>query len=219
MIFHTKVVMDIRTGEILSKDLPHLYDGPLEFADKKAKKMAQQAAQTAGSESARYGAQASDIGSTLVPEFRREATSPIGFNPNDLNATLVAGEQGAGGAAGSLAGEAGLRASRSRNTGALSGVLGEISRNKGRQLSENALNVQGMNMREKARQKTEGLHGLESVYGTDVGAGLKEASLVPEDIHAMLEANKTGWGKNLMNWVQTLSGAGTAAAGLKNAFG
>ncbi len=115
----------------------------------------------------------------LIPELTREATHPTGYNPNDLNAMLVGGEQGAGGAAGGLAGETGLRAARSRNTGALSGVLGEISRNKGRQLSENALNVQGMNAQEKERQRQAGLSGLEGVRGGDIKANLEAQGLVP----------------------------------------
>lgn len=207
MIYNTKIVIDIESGKVLFRDLPHIYSGPVELCDKKAKAMAKNAANTATSEGARYGSAATDIASTLVPEYRREATSPTGFMPQDVNAMLVGGEQGAGGAASSLAGEAGLAAARSRNTGALAGTLAEIARTKGRQLSQNALDVQAMNAREKQRQRSEGLRGLEGIYGTDVGAQLKEQGLVPEDIHAMLEANKTGWGKNLMDWTNTLTNA------------
>lgn len=210
MIYHTKIVTDMETGKVIYKSLPILHYGDVELADKKAKSMAQKAANTATSEGSRYGSSASDISSSLVPELRREATNPTGFMPADLNAMLVGGAEGAGGAASSLAGEAGLGATRSRNTGALSGVLDEISRNKTRAIGGNALNVQTMNAREKQRQRSEGLSGLERVYGTDVGAELKEQGLVPEDINAMLNANKTGWGKDLMGWVQTLTGAASA---------
>jgi len=207
MIYNTKIVIDIESGAVLFKDLPHFYDGPVELCDKKAKGMAQRAANTATGEGARYGGQAMDIGATLVPEYRKEATNPTGFNPNDVNAMLVGGEQGAGGATGALSGEASLRAARSRNTGALSGVLGEFGREKTRTLSSNALGVQEMQAREKMRQKSEGLRGLEGMYGTDVGAQLKEQQLVPEDINAMLKANETGWGKNLQDWVRIATGA------------
>lgn len=217
MIYHTKVVIDMESGEVLFRDLPHIHFGPVQLADKKAKAKASQAADTAKNEGARYGSAASDVASTLVPEYRREATSPTGFMPQDVNAMLVGGEQGAGGSAASLAGEAGLGAARSRNTGALAGTLAEIARSKGRQFSENALNVQSMQAREKQRQRSEGLRGLEGIYGTDVGAELKEQGLVPEDINAMLKANESGWGKNLMGWAQTLTGGANAAASLKNA--
>lgn len=181
------------------------YAGPVELADKQAKGMAKNAANTATATAGGYGSAATDISSKLVPTLTQEATNPQGFMPQDLNAMLVKGEEGAGGAAGSLMGEAGLRAVRSRNTGALSGVMGEISRDKTRALGQNALGVQTMNAEEKQRQRSEGLHGLEGVYGTDVGAQLKAEGLVPEDINAMLNANKTGWGKNLMDWTRTLT--------------
>src|SRR5260370_461158 len=86
-------------------------------------------------------------------------------------------------------------------------------------LLHSSLGVQGMNAEEKQRQRSEGLHGLENVYGTDVGAQLKEQGLVPEDINAMLKANESGWGKNLMDWTKTLTGAAGGAASLKTAFG
>lgn len=207
MIYNTRIVIDMETGKILSKDLPYIWNGPVELADKQAKGMAKRAANTATATAGGYGSAATDISSKLVPEFTKEATHPQGFAPEDLNAMLVKGEEGAGGAAGSLMGEAGLRATRSRNTGALSGVLGEIAREKTRALGGNALNVQTMNAEEKQRQRSEGLRGLEGVYGTDVGAQLKAEGLVPEDINAMLKANESGWGKNLKGWVDTLTGA------------
>jgi hypothetical protein len=208
-MYSTCVVIDIESGEILDRDrIP--YDGPLELCDKKEKAAANRARTTAEGTAGGYGSVATGIGSTLVPEYTREATHPTGYNPNDINATLVAGEQGAGGATGSIAGEAGLRAARSRNTGALSGILDEAARTKTRQLSQNALGVQTANMQEKARQRSEGLKGLEGLYGTDVGAQLKAEGLVPEDINAALNANKTGWGKDLMDWMQTLEGGAIA---------
>lgn len=209
MLISTHVLIDIETGQIVERDRI-VYDGPLELCDKKAKGMAQKAANTARDTATGFGSEASTVGSSLVPELTREATTPTGFMPQDLNAMLVAGAQGAGGAAGTLAGEASSGAARSRNTGALSGVLGEISRNKTRQLSDNALNVQVMNARERERQRTQGLEGLGRVRGEDIHAQIAEQGLVPENIRTMLEANKTGWGKNLQNWAEIATGAAKA---------
>lgn len=209
MNYSTRILIDIESGRIVDRDRIE-YDGPIELCDKKAKAKASKAADTARDTAAGFGGEAASVGSTLVPELRREATAPPGFMPADLNAMLVGGEQGAGGAAGSLAGEAGLSAARSRNTGALSGTLGEIAREKLRTLSGNALGVQAMNAREKARQKTEGLEGLGRVRGEDIHAQIAEQGLVPEDIKAMLEANKSGWGKNLQDWASIATGAAKA---------
>jgi hypothetical protein len=150
--------------------------------------MAKSAAGIAMGTAQDYGSQASDIGSMLVPELTKEALHPTGFNPADLNAMLVAGEQGAGGANAGIAGEAGLRAARSRNTGSLSAILDEASRGKTRQLSENALGVQSENAREKERQRQAGLTGLEGVRGGDIHAQLQAQGLVPEDINAWVKA-------------------------------
>jgi len=211
MLYSTHVLIDIESGQILDRDrIP--YDGPLELCDKAAKNMAKNAANTATTTAGGYGSAATGIGSTLVPTLTQEATNPTGFMPQDVNAMLVGGEQGAGGAASSLSGEAGRTAARTRNTGALSGVLDEIQRGKGRQLSQNALGVQSMNAQEKQRQRSEGLRGLEGVYGADVGAQLKAEGLVPEDINAMLNANKTGWGKDLQDWVSLATGGARTGA-------
>jgi len=207
MIFSTYILIDIETDRILARDRVE-YEGPLELCDKKAKKMASQAAGTARDTATGFGTEAAGVGSTLVPELKREATAPTGFMPADLNAMDVAAQTGAGGAAGSLAGEASLGAARSRNTGALSGTLGEIARSGTRAASESALGIQAMNAREKARQKSEGLAGLGRVRGEDIHAQIAEQGLVPEDIKAMLEADKSGWGKNLQDWATIgISGA------------
>jgi hypothetical protein len=177
---------------------------------------AKSAAGTATSTAAGYGAEAGDIGSMLVPKLEQEALHPTGFDPNDINAMLVGGEQGAGGANASIAGEAGLRAARTRNTGALSSVLDEASRNNGRQLSENALGVQGQNAALKQKQQQAGLSGLENVRGGDIKANIEAQGLVPQDINAWVNAMKAQPGvfQDILGTIDTLAGAGKSAASL-----
>jgi len=191
---------------------------PLGFTEpyagiKKATKAAQSAATTAADTGAKYGSSADTVSSTLVPELTREATHPTGFNPTDVNNMLVAGEEGAGGATGSITGEANLEAARTHNTGALSGVLDEAARTKARALSSNALNVQNQNALLKEKQRQSGLSGLEGLYGEDVNAGLKAQGLVPEDINAWTNASKTGWLQNAEGVVDTAANAAKAAKG------
>ena len=171
---------------------------------KKATKSAETAAHTAADTGAKYGSEGEDIGSTLVPTLKAEATHPTGFQPGDLNAMLVGGEEGAGGATGSLKSDAALTAARTHNTGSLSALTDELERGKVRQLSENALNVQGQNAALKEKQRQAGISGLEGLYGTDVNAGLKAQGLVPEDINAWANANKTGWLQNTLDTINTL---------------
>src|SRR5271155_5439056 len=131
-----------------------------------------------------YGSSATGIGSTLVPFEQKQLTNPSGMNPTDINNMLVAGEQGAGGANAGITGTANLEAARTHNTGALSGVLDQASRNKTKQLSENALDVQNQNAKVKLGQQDEASKALGGLYGTDVNAQLKAQGLVPEDIKA-----------------------------------
>lgn len=184
-----------------------------------AEDMAKSAGSRAVQTSAQYGSEANDIGSMLVPELTKEALHPQGFNPTDLNAMLVGGEQSAGGANASIAGEAGLRAARSRNNASLSSVLDEATRAKTRQMGENALGVQGANAHLKEQQRQEGLAGLSGVRSGDMHADLEAQGLVPQDIKAWTDASKTGWLQNTLGVIDTLAGAGKSAAGLKTAFG
>lgn len=171
-----------------------------------AEGMARGAGLTAMSTANQYGTEATGIGSMLVPELEKEAMNPTGFNPTDLNAMIVGGQQAAGGTNASIAGEAGLRAARSRNTGSISGILDEAARARGRENSNTALAVQGENARLKERQRQAGLSGLESVRGTDINADLKAQGLVPEDIKAWTDASKSGWLQNTLGVLDTLSG-------------
>lgn len=163
------------------------------------------AATTAQQTGAQYGQSANEIGGTLTPQLTQEALHPTGINPTDLNAMQVANQQGAGGAAGGVQGQAGLGAARTRNTGALSGVLDEAARAKTRASSQGSLGIQNENTKTKLSQQQEGLKGLEGLYGTDVGAQLKAQSLVPEDVNSEVNADKQGWLSNLEGIIQTLT--------------
>jgi hypothetical protein len=149
----------------------------------------------------------------LVPQLEKQFTTPTGYNPTDVNNMLVAGEQGAGGATGSIVGQANLEAARTRNTGALSGVLDQAARQKQQVLSQNALNVANKQAEQKEKQRQLAAAGLESMYGKDVGAQLEAMKLVPADIGAETEAGKSGWQQNAMNWIKTLRGGGGGGGG------
>ncbi len=174
---------------------------------KKAQQAGQGAANTATTTASGYGTGATDIGSTLVPFEKKQLTNPTGMNPTDINNMLVAGEQGAGGANAGITGQANLEASRTHNTGALSGVLDEAARDKTRQLSQNALGVQNQNAKVKLGQQDEASKALGGLYGTDVNAQLKAQGLVPEDINSWVNAGKSGWYQNTLQGIDTLTGA------------
>jgi hypothetical protein len=216
MRIHTRTTIDSETGRVL-RDEFYLYEGSLELADRSAQNQAGQATNQAFSTAGNYGAKAGQIGGSVVPTLERDINNAPGYNPTDLNAMLVGGEQGAGGAASGITGQAGLEAARTRNSGATSSVLDQAMRRKGQILSQNALNVQGENANLKQRQRSQALSGLEGMYGTDVGAQLKSMGIIPSDISADVNAGKSGWLQDTEGLLGTLSSG--ALAGNKIATG
>ena len=182
-----------------------------------AQQQAKNAFNTANQSASQYGETASGINSALLPGLEREANNPIGFTPEEMNNQLVAGEQGAGGANAGIVGQANLEAARRRNSAGYSNVLDEAARDKTRQLSENALNVQNQSARLGEEKQMAAQKELGGLYGTNVDASLKAQGLLPEDINAETNAGKSGWFQNMTNLIDTLNGSakGTASLGLK----
>ena len=192
------VIVDPETGAI----------EPANFI-KAATGAAQQGAKTAAQTGGQYGAGAQDIGGMLVPQLKADVTNPQGFGTAAQNAMLVQGLEGAGGAASGIAGEAGLRAARSRNVGGSAGILDEAAREKMRTSADVGLDVATKNAMLQQQQRASALKQLEGLYGTDVGAQLKAQSLVPEDIDAWAKANQTGWLQNVDEAVNMLKPKGS----------
>ena len=174
--------------------------------------LANQAARTAAATAGGYGMGAAGIGASLVPELQRDVTAPQGFSPEEQASMLTAGLEGAGGATSGLAGEAGLRAARSRNVGSTAGTLDELAREKTRASAGVGLSVAGQNAMLKQQQREQALKQLQGLYGTDVEAQLKAQGLVPEDVNAAAAANRTGWVQNVTGVLGALSGAGKAGS-------
>jgi len=211
MRIHTCTVWDIETGAVLSDEC-YEYSGPLALADRSIAKQAGENSKTAGATAGQFGGAALGIAGPLTGELQREAANPIGYTPEQTNAMLVAGEQGAGGANASIAGTAGLAAGRTRNSAALSGVLDAAARAKTQQLSQNALNVQnksadvGLQRQQQAQQQLQGL------YGTNVNAQLGAMGIQNQDLNTELAANRQGWLQNTEGVLNTVGNLGKDAA-------
>lgn len=176
---------------------------------------AKTAMDTASSTGNNLGAQGTQISGQLVPQLQKQATNPTGYTPTQQNNMLVAGEQGAGGANAGITGQAGLQASRTHNTGALSGVLDSAARSKQQTLSQNALGVQNKQADLQQKQMADAQKQLGGLYGEDVNADIKAQSLVPEDINAANAAAQSGAQQNAMKWyaLATRQGGGGGGGG------
>ncbi len=177
-------------------------------ATNQAQSAEQQANATAGS----YGSAGNQIAGSLIPGLEREANTPEGYTPEEMNKQLVAGEQGAGGANAGITGQANLQAARTRNSAGYTSALDEAARDKTRQLSENALNVQNKSAELGQKKQMGAQSELAGLYGTDVNANLKAQGLLPEDVNAETNAGKSGWFQNMTNLIATLTGAAKTGA-------
>jgi hypothetical protein len=156
-----------------------------------------------------YGQNAANINSTLTPELTAEAVNPQGYTPTQMASQTTAAEQTAGGSNAGATGGALLRAVRTRNAGAVAPAVGASNRAAGEELSQVNSGIQTRNADLQQRQRQQGLSGLESLYGTNVGAGENALGLSEGAL------NDAGNLKNF--WQQYLLGAqaaaGQAAAG------
>jgi|ERR1700690_469685 len=183
----------------------------MESTDRSLQNSAEQANTTAQTTGANYGSQAAGIGAQLIPQLQAQATGNVGETPTQINSQLVAGQQAAGGATGSVAGEAGLAANRTHNSGALSGVLDQASRNRAMAESSNALGVQNKSADVARANQARSQGELAGIYGGDIHAQLGAMGLQPADINAGVNAGNSGWFQNSMNFLNSLSGNASKA--------
>jgi len=176
---------------------------------------AQNAANTASSTGAQYGSQASAVNSQLFPFLTRELNAPQGFTQQQQNNMLGAAEAGSGGSTAGLTTEANLKAARDRNPGAFSGALDAAARTQGKTLAQTSEGIAGENARLQQEQQQNAARGLGSMYGMNTDAQLKAMGLVPEDVNAEANANKTGWFQNMNELLRTLEGGAAAAKGIQ----
>lgn len=215
MKIYRSLTIDLHSGEVLHED-SYEYQGPLALCDRGLNKTAKTAASTASTTASGLGSQANQISSSLVPGLEREAASPEGYTPQEMNNQLVAGEQGAGGATSGVTGQANLTAARTRNAGGYGAALDEAARRKTQALSGNALNVENKSA-DLGQEKQQGAQKLLSgLYGTDTSGMLDAMGLVPKDVEAGAEANKSGWLQDVTQIGDMLANGVKAYGSVKN---
>lgn len=137
-----------------------------------------------GTAAGQYGTAATDVSGQLSPFLENELTNPQGLGQQQLSQIQTQGGQATAGALGQAKEAATLNASRTGNTAAVPGVIDNTTRSAMQQQSNNVLNTNLENSELKEKQQQEGASGLNSLYGTDVGAALKAMGLEDETINA-----------------------------------
>src|SRR5580765_6654950 len=143
--------------------------GPFYF-DRKIQGAAKKNAATAGDVATGYGSTAAGIGSSIIPGLEREAQNPQGFTPTQKNNQLVASQEAVGGSGSGIVGQANLTAARTRNAGGFARALDESQRQRGRQLSSNALGIENQDAAIGLQRQENAQKLLSGLYGTDTSA-------------------------------------------------
>lgn len=158
------------------------------------------------------GANAGALYGTLAPELLAESANPPGMSPTDSASANTAVQQSAGGSEAAAVGQGALRAARTRNVGGSDAAIGEGVREAGRNASMGALRAQIINSQLKERQRQAGLHGLEGLYGAQLGSETGNLNAATGGVNADTQRRKSSW-----DWTSILnpiaSASGTAAAG------
>ena len=163
MHIHSRVLIDIASGEVLERD-SFEYSGPIELArgeNEKAWNKSQIAKSNAGLEAGQgYGASAGAERGYLLPAFQNIAANPM--SAEERAGTLSA----AGGAYDAAAENASERQAKTRNSAGYGDLLDELARGRSRSMAQTSAGLDS----EAFKRKMAALGGIGSIYGTDVGA-------------------------------------------------
>lgn len=205
-----KSMDDFLAGKPADAEQSFEYSGVVGLCDRQLQAQATQNAKTAGQTAAGYGSSASADSSAVTPFYTSELKAKHGFDPTQINELLTAAEAGAGGAAGSITGQAGLEAARTRNASGFTKSLDEAARDKDKALAASSEGIAGQDVMGAKELNQEGAAGLQGLYGTNVNAQLKAMGQQNEDVNTAIEAGKSGW---LQNMTGVIGALGSAAQG------
>jgi hypothetical protein len=120
-----------------------------------------QSSQLAGNAGALYGG--------LAPQLQAQAAHPSGYTPGQMAAQNTAAQQSAGGSNASTVGQGALLSARTRNAGAAQNAIAQGGRQASQNLSNAAVGTQVRNAGLQQQNQQSATHGLESLYGTELG--------------------------------------------------
>lgn len=186
-----------------------------------ARQQQQQANNTynsASTNAANYGGDASQIGGTLTPFLTQRLTNPSGYSQSDMGAMLANAMGSAGGATSGITGQANLQAGRSRNDAGFSTALDDAARQKTAASAQASEGVAANNANLKQDQSNNAAKMLSGLYGTDVGAQNSSLNTADQATATGIQAGQSGWLQNLTGILNSVGGLATGGAALKKAF-
>lgn len=166
-----------------------------------------------------FGADASTIGSTLVPQLQQQLLNPQGYSQGDMGAMLASALGGAGGAGSSISGIANQRAANTRNDAGFTTALTEAARDRGKTAAASAEGIAGDNAGVKLQQQQNAQKMLSGLYGTDVGAQTQNEGVANDATQTGIAAGKSGWLQNMTGLLSSIGSLGSGVGAAKKAFG
>jgi len=168
---------------------------------------------TAQGMSGTYAGRATSNYNVLTPTLNRMATNPQGFNPQTMANMNTQAMQTAGGGNGATVGGAMQTAARTNNAGAFDPAISQAGHDASTQLSDAALGVQNRNAMLQEQQRSQGLSGLESMYGQNTGAGENALGISNNALSVKNQSDMEDWQKAL-GTVSTIGSLGLGGYGI-----
>lgn len=198
MRVHTKTVLDIASGRILDDEC-YEYSGPLALCNMGTGAQKQDFANSgSGQAISKTGVNnAASLYGTLSPTLSTMATNPQGINPADMAKIQTSNMQTAGGANSGAVGQGSLLAARTKNAGTADSAIAKSGEAASQNLSKANLATQNENQQLKAKQQSEGLSGLQNLYGTNEKTALGGLDASNEALKNEATAPQSFWKKYL----------------------
>jgi hypothetical protein len=215
-IFTTKtVLLTDNIGEYIPlSESSYEYVGPIAKADRAAQSEASQNVKTANTTAGQFQNNAGQDRGLLTAAYKNDINNPTGFDANTQHQLLTSGEAGAGGATSSIAGQVGLEANRTHNTGSSSALLDSLARAKAQAGARTSEGVAADSAKLAQAKRSQALSGVHNMYNTDVSGNLKAMGIGNEAINTQINAGKTGWFQNATDLMRAAGDDAKGAAAL-----
>lgn len=148
---------------------------------------------------------------TLTPALSTMAINPQGINPADMAKIQTSNMQTAGGANSGAVGQGSLLAARTKNAGTADAAIAKSGEAASQNLSKANLATQTENQRLKTEQQSEGLKGLQGLYGTNESSALGGLGASNTALKNAADV-KNFWQEYLLNAQRAAASAAAAGA-------
>jgi hypothetical protein len=167
---------------------------------------------TANAMSSQLGGNAGALYGPLAGQLQSQMAHPTGYTPAQMAAQNTAAQQSAGGSQAGTVGQGALLSARTRNAGAAQGAIAQGGRQASQNLSNAAVGTQVRNAGLQQQNQQSATHGLESLYGTELGGSQSALGLSNGALNTANNA-QSNWMKLLQSGIAAGGQAGAAYAG------